>query len=74
MVDEAFSTPVLERRRARLFARAASRALALYGAAGMSYVALAVFFTQVMLSWVIAFAWLELWVWLIPAVIRRLRS
>jgi len=43
-----------------------------YAAAGVSYVAVGVFFTQFMLSWIVAFAWLELWVWLLPAGCRQL--
>ena len=47
--------------------------LLLYVAAAVSYVAIGVFFTQFMLSWVVGFAWLLLWVCGLPALIRRLR-
>ena len=53
--------------------RAALRTLGLYLAAGATYVAIGVFFTPFMLSWVVGFAWLQLWVWAVPAIVRRLR-
>jgi hypothetical protein len=57
--------------RPRVSARA--RELGLYGAAGVSYVALSVFFTPLMQFWMFGFAWLLLWVWGLPALARRLR-
>jgi hypothetical protein len=45
----------------------------LYAGAAVSYIALGVFVNDFMLSWVVGFAWLLLWVWALPAVVRRLR-
>jgi hypothetical protein len=45
----------------------------LYAGAAVSYVALGIFVTDFMLSWVVGFAWLLLWVWGLPAAFRRLR-
>jgi hypothetical protein len=45
----------------------------LYGTAAASYIAVGVFVTEFVLSWVIAFAWLLLWVCGVPALVRRLR-
>jgi hypothetical protein len=49
------------------------RTFGLYLAAGVSYVAVGVFVTELMLSWVVGFGWLLLWVWGLPALVRRLR-
>jgi hypothetical protein len=57
----------------RLRASERARELALYGGAAISYLAIGVFLTEFVLSWVIAFAWLLLWVWGLPALVRRLR-
>ena len=46
---------------------------ALYAAAAVSYVAVGVFVTEFALSWVVGFSWLMLWVWGLPALVRRLR-
>jgi hypothetical protein len=45
----------------------------LYAGAAVSYVAIGVFVNDFMLSWVVGFAWLLLWVWALPAAVRRLR-
>ena len=45
----------------------------LYAGAAVSYVAIGVFVNDFMLSWVVVFAWLLLWVWALPAAVRRLR-
>ena len=58
-----------ERRRVRW---AALEQPVLYGAAAVSYVAIGVFVTAFLLTWVVAFAWLLLWVWVLPAAVRRL--
>ena len=46
---------------------------ALYAGAAVSYVTIGVFLNDFVLSWVVAFAWLLLWVWGVPTLIRRLR-
>ena len=46
---------------------------ALYAGAAISYVAIGVFVNEFVLSWVVAFTWLLLWVWVLPALARRLR-
>lgn len=73
-VDVATVAEHAQDRDRRRFDRALLRTSALYLGAGASYVAIGVFFTPFMLSWIIAFAWLLLWVWVVPAVARRLRS
>ena len=45
----------------------------LYAAAGVSYVAVGVFVNEFALSWIVGFSWLMLWVWGLPALVRRLR-
>jgi hypothetical protein len=45
----------------------------LYAGAAVSYIAIGVFVNDFMLSWVVGFAWLLLWVWALPAAVRRLR-
>jgi len=57
----------------RLRASARVREAALYGGAAVSYVAIGVFVTEFALSWVVGFSWLMLWVWGLPALVRRLR-
>jgi hypothetical protein len=46
---------------------------ALYSGAAISYITIGVFVNEFVLSWVVAFAWLLLWVWGVPALVRRLR-
>ena len=46
---------------------------ALYAGAAVSYIAIGVFVNEFVLSWVVAFAWLLLWVWVLPTLVRRLR-
>ena len=46
---------------------------ALYAGAAVSYITIGVFVNEFVLSWVVAFAWLLLWVWGVPALVRRLR-
>ena len=46
---------------------------ALYAGAAVSYITIGVFVNEFVLSWVVAFAWLLLWVWVLPTVVRRLR-
>ena len=46
--------------------------LGLYLAAGVSYVAVGVFVTEVFRSWIVGFGWLLVWVWLLPSLARRL--
>ena len=45
----------------------------LYVGAGLSYVAIGVFYTPFMMSWFVAFGWLLLWACGIPALGRALR-
>jgi len=45
----------------------------LYVGAAVSYITIGVFVNEFVLSWVVAFAWLLLWVWVLPTLIRRLR-
>jgi ABC-type multidrug transport system permease subunit len=60
--------------RRSLRAIAAAHAVpARYAAACVSYVALGVCFTSFMLSWVVFFAWLLLWVWALAALAARIR-
>jgi len=56
-----------------VFGSERARSLAPYVGAGLSYVAISVFFTPFMTFWVVAFAWLLLWTWLLPDLARRLR-
>lgn len=49
------------------------REAALYGAAAGSYIVTGVFFTQVLTFWGIGFAWLLVWVCVLPALVRRVR-
>ena len=46
---------------------------ALYAGAAVSYITIGVFVNEFVLSWVVGFAWLLLWVWGVPAFVRRLR-
>ena len=48
-------------------------ALALYVAAGAVYVTLGVFFPRTLLSWIEGTAFLLIAVWLLPALLARLR-
>jgi len=48
------------------------RSALLHLGAGLSYVAIGVFVTEFMLSWIVAFAWLLLWTSALPALGRRL--
>ncbi len=50
-----------------------SRTLALYGIAAAAYVTLGVAFPRFLLSWVEGAVFLLLAVWLLPAILRRLR-
>ena len=45
----------------------------LYAGAAVSYISIGVFVTEFALSWIVGFAWLMLWVWGLPALVRRLR-
>ncbi len=47
--------------------------LILYGAAGVAYITLGIFVKQALALWIEGAAFLLLAVWLLPAVIRRLR-
>ena len=49
------------------------RALALYVAAGVAYVALGVAVPELLFSWVEGAAFLLLAVWVLPALLERLR-
>jgi hypothetical protein len=49
------------------------REAAPYVGAGVSYVAIGVFETSFLLSWIVAIGWLLLWTWGLPALIQRLR-
>ncbi len=49
------------------------KALALYLAAGTAYVVLGVIWPSLLLSWIEGTAFLLLCVWILPAVVRRLR-
>jgi hypothetical protein len=49
------------------------RELALYLVAGMAYIALGLLWPDVLLSWVEGAGFLLLAVWILPAVVRRLR-
>lgn len=49
------------------------RELALYLTAGVVYIALGVAWPDLLLSWVEGTAFLLLAVWLLPALVRRLR-
>lgn len=62
-------------RRARAVPRVSRRVWepALYAGAAASYITIGVFVNEFVLSWVVAFAWLLLWVWGVPALVRRLR-
>ena len=46
---------------------------ALYAGAAVSYITIGVIVNEFVLSWVVAFAWLLLWVWVLPTLVRRLR-
>jgi hypothetical protein len=50
------------------------RELAVYGAAAVAYIALGVAFPDLLLSWVEGAAFLLLAVWLLPALVRRVRA
>ena len=67
---EATAARRLERRRVSL---SAIEEPLLYGAAGASYIAIGIFVTQFLFSWFVAFGWLLLWVWILPATVRRIR-
>ena len=47
--------------------------LILYGAAGVAYITLGIFVKQALAFWIEGAAFLLLAVWILPAVIRRLR-
>jgi hypothetical protein len=47
---------------------------ALYAGAAVSYITIGIFVNEFVLSWVVAFAWLLLWVWALPALVRRVRG
>lgn len=49
------------------------RELVLYVAAGAAYVALGVFVPHLLLSWPVGVAFLLVAVWLVPALVRRVR-
>ena len=68
--------PAVEPRRLalpRLRISASARERLLYGSAALSYIAIGVFVNEFALSWVVGIAWLMLWVWGLPALVRRLR-
>ena len=44
-----------------------------YAGAAVTYVVIGVVNTRFLLSWVVGFAYLLIWVWAIPALVRRLR-
>ena len=43
-----------------------------YAGAAASYILIGVFVNEFMLSWIAGFAWLLLWVWVLPGCVRRL--
>jgi uncharacterized membrane-anchored protein len=47
--------------------------LALYVAAGVSYVVVGMYF-KFLLNWVIGPVWLVTWIWAVPALVERLRQ
>ena len=49
------------------------RELALYAAAGVVYIAVGVAFPNFLLAWPVGVAYLLLAVWIVPALVRRLR-
>ena len=57
--------------RVRVTAAAGERVL--YVCAAVSYIAIGVFVNEFMLSWVVGFAWLLVWVWVLPAFVRWVR-
>jgi hypothetical protein len=61
----------LVRRRLRVSKQV--REAAPYLGAGVSYVAIGVFETGFLLSWIVAIGWLLLWTWGLPALVRKLR-
>jgi hypothetical protein len=68
-------SPVRVAERGRALPRVSRRVWepALYAGAAISYVTIGVFVNEFVLSWVVAFAWLLLWVWGVPSLVRRLR-
>lgn len=44
-----------------------------YAGAAVTYVGIGLLNTRFLLSWVVGFAYLLLWVWVIPALARRLQ-
>ena len=44
-----------------------------YGCAAVTYVVIGLVNTRFLLSWVVGFSYLLLWVWAIPSLVRRLR-
>jgi hypothetical protein len=58
----------------RLALAAGRRALALYLATGVVYVALGVAFPELLFAWVVSVGFLLVCVVLLPALVRRLRS
>ena len=44
-----------------------------YGGAAVTYVVIGLLNTKFLLSWVVGFAHLLIWVWAIPLLVRRLR-
>jgi hypothetical protein len=58
--------------RLRPVARGRLETLAIYGVAAVVYITIGVFFTDFMLSIVVAMGYLLIAVWLVPAALRRL--
>ena len=78
MEGELVGTTRVERRRRALSLPSVrisegTREKLLYAGAAASYVAVGVFVTEFALSWIVGFTWLLLWVWGLPALVRRLR-
>jgi hypothetical protein len=44
-----------------------------YAGAAITYIGIGLLNTRFLLSWIVGFAYLLLWVWVIPALVRRLR-
>jgi hypothetical protein len=57
----------------RLVARGSADQWLPYAGAAVTYVIIGVLNTRFMLSWVVGFGYLLLWVWVLPALVRRLR-
>jgi hypothetical protein len=80
MEDEYLPAIHIERRHAwrpialrRIRVSAVTQKRLLYAGAAASYIAIGVFVTEFALSWVVGFSWLLLWVWGVPALVRRVK-